>query len=148
MSDESKTFVLPSDKEHKDVASGRGRRERYEFDKTIEPWGTRTTRTWEVEVVFEFASKPVERQVNGLTWHGYDSTFGIIKGGITGHERVYFTKDFVEKSCQNGWWACAGTPARWDGLFIPADEMRRVFGVLGIIEMMGLMGLGQAKEET
>jgi hypothetical protein len=48
----------------------------------------------------------------------------VEEGGVTGYESCYFTPDFKNWTLTKGWWACAGTPGRYDGLFIPAKEMR------------------------
>lgn len=55
----------------------------------------------------------------------------IADGGVTGAESVYFDDHFLY-ACEKGWWACAGTPGRWDSLFVPAKEMRVVFEKLGL----------------
>lgn len=56
----------------------------------------------------------------------------ITDGGVTGAESVYFD-DYFLAAREKGWWACAGTPGRWDSLFVPAKEMRAVFEKLGLV---------------
>lgn len=109
--------------------TAKARRERYAFDRSTDPWGTRTIKTWETDVIFTVEEPALA---------GEDHTFGIEEGGVTGYERVFLTEEFVKGSCEHGWWACAGTPERWDGLFIAADQMRQAFDALGILGRMGL----------
>lgn len=49
--------------------------------------------------------------------------FEIVGGGVTGHEGWY-VEDYFSKPLDRDWWACAGTPGRWDGLRIPLDQMK------------------------
>jgi len=56
--------------------------------------------------------------------HGPLKSFTIVKGGVTGHESVWITKDFIYRTSRDGWLACAGGSG-WDKLFIPAAEMAR-----------------------
>jgi hypothetical protein len=55
----------------------------------------------------------------------------ITEGGVTGHESVYFDERFYATR-EKGWWACVGTPGRYDSLFVPAKEMRSLFERLGL----------------
>lgn len=56
----------------------------------------------------------------------------IADGGVTGYESVYLDDYFLDATRARGWWACAGTPGRYDSLFVPAKEMRAVFDRLGL----------------
>lgn len=51
----------------------------------------------------------------------------IVDGGVTGYETIYFDDHFLDWTRAKGWLACAGTPDRYDSLFVPAKEMRAVF---------------------
>ena len=61
-----------------------------------------------------------------------EPTVAITDGGVTGYESVYFDDYFLDQTRAKGWWACAGTPGRYDSLFIPAKEMRAAFETLGL----------------
>lgn len=52
----------------------------------------------------------------------------IIKSGITGFESFIIEPDDDTFSgmSKRGWYACAGTKNRWDKLFIPSKEMKKV----------------------
>lgn len=56
----------------------------------------------------------------------------LTEGGVTGGESVYADEYFLSCSPRNGWCACAGTPGRWDRLFVPAKEMRAALESLGL----------------
>ena len=56
----------------------------------------------------------------------------ITEGGVTGWESVYFDDHFLDTARVKGWWACAGSTDRYDGLFVPAKEMRAAFERLGL----------------
>lgn len=56
----------------------------------------------------------------------------IVEGGVTGHESVYTDDFFIDRVLVSGWSACAGTPGRYNSLFIPAREMRVVFEQFGL----------------
>ncbi len=47
--------------------------------------------------------------------------------GVTGWESFYIDSEYsdIEGMRKCGWLACAGTPRRWDKLFIPAEEMQK-----------------------
>ena len=49
----------------------------------------------------------------------------ITEGGVTGYESMK-AELLGERHDDNGWSACAGTKRRWDGLFIPPEEMQKV----------------------
>lgn len=51
-------------------------------------------------------------------------SFTVIEGGSTGNESVWISKDFINKTCEDGWSACAGGGG-WKSLFIPSWEMER-----------------------
>lgn len=56
-------------------------------------------------------------------------TWLYLEGGPTGYESIRLG-DWEEKELlsgeKTGWSACAGTTGRWDKLFVPITEMRRV----------------------
>lgn len=54
----------------------------------------------------------------------------ITEGGVTGYESFVISSVDIELMSRRGWWACAGTEDRWDGLFIPGHEMVKVFNEL------------------
>lgn len=74
----------------------------------------RTGKTKLQEVAFELG--------NG----SYGNILYIRKGGVTGYESFY-VKDYHDPEHKRGWTACAGTKGRWDKLFIPPEEMKKVF---------------------
>ena len=47
--------------------------------------------------------------------------------GVTGWESFYIDSEYsnLEGMKKSGWLACAGTPRRYDKLFIPAEEMQK-----------------------
>lgn len=55
-----------------------------------------------------------------------------LTNGVTGWESVYADERFIMETSALGWLACAGTPKRYDRLFIPAREMKRAFSRLGL----------------
>lgn len=57
----------------------------------------------------------------------------ITDGGVTGYEGVYVNQHFIDFTLDRGWWACAGTEGRWDGLFIPASEMMEALETLSLL---------------
>lgn len=56
----------------------------------------------------------------------------VKEGNVTGHESCYADYRFVTSAKLHGWNACAGTPGRWDSLFIPPDEMRNALAKFGL----------------
>lgn len=63
---------------------------------------------------------PTEGQLKGDTW------LHLTHGGITGYESVQLTPEIIEELKQRGWSACAGTPNKWDSLYIPPLQMRNL----------------------
>ncbi len=59
----------------------------------------------------------------------HELVFRLING-VTGCESFYIDEYAKENMPMFGWLACAGTPKRWDTLFIPAEEMKKVFDKL------------------
>lgn len=58
--------------------------------------------------------------------------FAVIEGGVTGYEGFGIAEgsaDFYNRliASGSGWTANTKTAGRWDGLFIPASELARVF---------------------
>ena len=49
-----------------------------------------------------------------------------LRGGPTGFESIQITEEIVEEVSQSGWHACAGTPDRWDELYLPPEQMREL----------------------
>ena len=49
-------------------------------------------------------------------------------GGVTGYESFYIDSKYtpIDKMIMNGWTANAGTKNKYDNLFIPAKEMKKV----------------------
>lgn len=72
----------------------------------------------------EFEIRPYKSQ-----YDYYNGQFELVLfGGPTGYESV-FLKDIlpdVKIGTKTGWEACWGTKGRWDKLFIPMSELRRV----------------------
>lgn len=52
--------------------------------------------------------------------------------GVTGYESAQV--DNVLKTPGKGWSACAGTPDRWDSLWVPEAEMDRLRDFLALIK--------------
>lgn len=48
-----------------------------------------------------------------------------LSNGVTGYESFEINPDSITDIKKNGWSACAGTPKRWDSLFVPAEEMTK-----------------------
>jgi hypothetical protein len=63
-----------------------------------------------------------------LEYHASLESWWIhIKNGVTGYESIQVDRLLeVEKS----WYACAGTPKRWDTLIIPQDQIKEIIGWL------------------
>lgn len=55
------------------------------------------------------------------------SIFQLI-GGPTGYESFYMDED-AKRLIENGWLACSGTKNKYDELFIPAIEMKKIKGL-------------------
>ncbi len=55
-----------------------------------------------------------------------------LKAGITGFESFYIDNDFdnLKKMSEHGWRANVGTKGSYDELFIPANEMKKVYDYL------------------
>jgi len=51
----------------------------------------------------------------------------IEEGGVTGFESMRFDLIPATLADRNGWLACAGTPNQWDKLFIPGEEMKKIY---------------------
>lgn len=66
----------------------------------------------------------LEYEINEQDNH--ELVFQLING-VTGYESFYIDKYSKESMPMFGWLACAGTPERWATLFIPAEEMKKVF---------------------
>ena len=66
----------------------------------------------------------LEYEINENDRH--ELSFQLIDGS-TGYESFYIDDYAEENMPKFGWLACAGTPKRWDKLFIPAEEMKKVF---------------------
>lgn len=73
----------------------------------------------------------LEYEINEKDDHSL--VFQLING-VTGYESFYIDDYAEENMPMFGWLACAGTPKRWDTLFIPAEEMKKVFDELKIKE--------------
>ncbi len=58
-----------------------------------------------------------------------DSWWIKIVNGVTGYESCQV--DTLESTVKGGWFACAGTKGRWDSLFIPENEMKKIQKELG-----------------
>jgi len=59
------------------------------------------------------------------------------KRGVTGYESLIVTGPGaadLERLCEVGWWACAGTTGCWDSLFVHPLQLKRVFEDLGLLE--------------
>jgi len=57
-----------------------------------------------------------------------------IRGGVTGYESFCLDSagpDF-EQMKRRGWWACAGTPGSWDGLYFHGLQMEKLLKELGV----------------
>ena len=64
-----------------------------------------------------------------VTWAADPLEIGVVKGGVTGCES-YRVSDLLRNRVryeQHGLVVCAGTPGRWDKLYVPGDEMRVLF---------------------
>lgn len=48
-----------------------------------------------------------------------------ITPGVTGYESCEFSPDVNRSLREGGWSACSGARGRWDGLFIPVEEMEK-----------------------
>jgi len=48
-------------------------------------------------------------------------------GGVTGYENFYLKEEYIQKIIKNGWYANVCTRNKYDGLFIPAEEMKVAF---------------------
>lgn len=80
----------------------------------------------EVEYIVEpFSKYSQNAKPNELTLH--------LIGGVTGFESFVFTKndDTLERMSKGGWLACAGTSKKYDKLFIPASQMKKVAVCIG-----------------
>ena len=56
-----------------------------------------------------------------------------VTGGVTGYESFCLgggARVHVDKMVAHGWWACAGTPGRWDGLYFSGLQMKWLFSEL------------------
>jgi len=76
----------------------------------------------EVDLRYEIKPCPYANQ--------HDTRFVFhLDGGPTGYESFTIDEYIADVTCgiRRGWTACAGTKGRWDKLFIPGEEMRRVF---------------------
>lgn len=52
-----------------------------------------------------------------------------LSGGVTGHEGFNNDDDHLGRvMTKYGWRACLGTPGRYDGLWVPVEEMQRAVG--------------------
>lgn len=63
-------------------------------------------------------------------WHGSNLNswwIEIIKGVVTGYESIKIRDDIIERTSKTGWHACMGTERRWDTLFIPPEEMKKIW---------------------
>ena len=69
----------------------------------------------EVELVYEISIRNGER------------VFSILNG-VTGWESFHIDSQYTNLNGmkESGWLACAGTPRRYDKLFVPAEEMQKV----------------------
>lgn len=74
----------------------------------------------EQEVKVSIEREYIERNLN--SWW-----IKIVEGGVTGHESMRF--DLIPKcGCfERGWVACMKTPNSWDGLYIPPEEMKKIY---------------------
>lgn len=72
--------------------------------------------------------KAVELSISRVTVHG---PVLQMHGGPTGYESLY-VYDYTSDRPPRDWPACAGTPGRWKQCVVPAPEMVRALGVLGI----------------
>lgn len=79
---------------------------------------------WSVEVTARLASSESLGKIVELD------------NGVTGYESFCLEGPSavdVDKMKCNGWWACAGTPGRWDALYFHGLQMAKLFRKLGII---------------
>lgn len=83
----------------------------------------------EQEVVLQWGTRSyTEGYLAGETWL-------YLRGGPTGFESIQVSEETRDIVGEYGWHACAGTSERWDELYIPAGEMKRVFDlILGVEE--------------
>ncbi len=89
-----------------------------------------------IELKYEIKKNYEGRRIfcllNGVT--GYES-FIIDNGYIDLPEwiKTSFLNNPIERMCEKGWLACAGTKGKYDRLYIPASEMKKVFVKEGLI---------------
>ena len=73
-----------------------------------------------------------------------DMDESVFKGGVvrlengpTGYESfvVELVKpEGMQRMIDHGWWACAGTPGRWDSLYISGLQMKKMLKELGLYD--------------
>jgi len=73
----------------------------------------------------------LEYEIREVGWKPNSKAF-FLHGGVTGYESFLLEDVDVQWMAEKGWRACAGTQNRWDSLYIPAEEMRRVFEKEGL----------------
>lgn len=81
--------------------------------------------------------KVVELRVELRRYDRHDPTCDVIRvyGGVTGWESFNVGEGTItdlSKMKANGWWACAGTPGRWDALYFHSLQMARMFKEFGL----------------
>jgi hypothetical protein len=87
------------------------------WDRKTETYDTSECETKEVDVTLEI---DLAR-----------GTVEIVKGGVTGHECFYIS-DLLKRQPENGMHWCAGTPGRWDSLYMPQYEVEILLSALRV----------------
>ena len=70
-----------------------------------------------------------------LQWEAKPTPCVRVTNGITGYESFCLegsSKADTSRMVSNGWWVGAGTPRRWDALYIHGIQLSRAFKILGV----------------
>jgi len=100
----------------------------WEQEKVVETGSIRATR---VDCIDD-SSRIVFIQWAIITREEGEPIFRIIKGGVTGYESFYVDQffspegEFRPNRANHSFYLCAGTPSRWDSLYISSDDVWQI----------------------